>query len=138
MLDATEARRSGLRLGLLMKRIDALYQEIRELERECPAPTLAEFKEMESGTRPYVYEVFFLGLVGEIGVYLDEAVEALWKGYRRYNFSNFGTNLRRDSRLRARTASIIQWRESEPMESSSADKDQDTSREDLLLVRVMC
>ena len=32
------------------------------------APTLEEFKKMESGTQPYPYEVFFLGLVGEIGV----------------------------------------------------------------------
>jgi hypothetical protein len=95
-----------------MKQIDALYQEICELERECPAPALADFREMESGARPYGYEVFFLGLVGEIGVYLDEAVEALWKGYRRYNFSNFRTNLRRDSRLSDRAAYIIQRRES--------------------------
>jgi len=75
------------------------------------APTLEEFKKMESGTQPYPYEVFFLGLVGEIGVVLDEAVEALWKGYRRYNFFNFRTNLSRDSRLTERVAFIVQWRE---------------------------
>ncbi|MFL6293020.1 MAG: hypothetical protein ACJ759_19170 [Thermoanaerobaculia bacterium] len=109
MLDATEAHRTRRRLGLLMRQIDLLYQEIRQLERECPVPTLEDFKKMESGTQPYPYEVFFLGLVGEIGVYLDEAVEALWKGYRRYNFSNFRTNLRRDSRLTERVASIIQF-----------------------------
>lgn len=111
MLDATEAHRTRRRLGLLMRQIDLLYQEISELERECPAPPLEEFKKMESGTKPYSYEVFFLGLVGEIGVYLDEAVEALWKGYRRYNFSNFRTNLRRDSRLSERAEHIIQRRE---------------------------
>jgi hypothetical protein len=113
MLDAIGARRSRLRLGRLMKRIDALYQEILELERECPAPTLDEFKAMDSGKRPYCYEVFFLGLVGEIDVYLNEAVEALWKGYRHYNFSNFTRNLNRDSRLSERAARIIRDRESE-------------------------
>ena len=111
MVDATEAGRTRRRLGLLMKQVDALYQEICELERDCPGPTLEEFKKMESGTRPYAYEVFFLGLVGEIAVYLDEAVEALWKGYRRYNFSNFRRNLRRDSRLSQRAGYIIQERE---------------------------
>jgi hypothetical protein len=94
-----------------MKQIDDLYQEIREMERECPAPTPGEFREMQTGTRPYRYEVFFLGLVGEIAVFLDEAVEALWKGYRRYNFSNFHINLSRDSRLTERAAEILQWRE---------------------------
>src|SRR5215207_10555304 len=108
MLDATEARRSRLRLGLLMKRIDLLYQEILELERDCPAPTLEEFKAMESGMQPYCYEVFFLGLVGEIDIFLNEAVEALWKGYQCYSFSNFRTNLLRDSRLTDRAAVIIQ------------------------------
>ena len=107
MLDASEARRTRRRLDLLMKQIEALYQEICELERECPAPTIEEFKEMESGARPYGYEVFFLGLVGEIAVYLDEAVEALWKGYRRYDFSNFRRNLSRDSRLSGRAAYTI-------------------------------
>ena len=110
MPGANEASRSRLRLGLLMKRIDVLYQEILDLERECPAPSLEEFMAMEAGTKPYSYEVFFLGLVGEIAVFLDEAVEALWKGYRRYNFSNFRTNLRCDSRLTDRAAFIVQKR----------------------------
>jgi hypothetical protein len=108
MLDATEARRSRLRLDLLMTQIDLLYQEIVELERECPAPRLEEFEEMEAGTKPYRYEVFFLGLLGEIEVSLNEAVKALWKGYQRYNFANFRRNLRRDSRLTKRAAYIIQ------------------------------
>ena len=111
MLSATEAHRTRRRLVRLMRQIDLLYREICELERECPAPALEEFKKMESGTQPYPYEVFFLGLVGEIGVFLDEAVEALWKGYRRYNFFNFRTNLSRDSRLTDRVAFIIQLRE---------------------------
>ena len=121
MLDASEARRSRRRLDLLMKRIDLLYQEILELERECPAPTLEEFKAMESGKQPYCYEVFFLGLVGEIDAFLNEAVEALWKGYRRYSFSNFRTNLRRDSRLTDRAAVIIQKREPKPQEERICD-----------------
>jgi hypothetical protein len=74
MLDATEARRSRLRLDLLMTQIDVLYQEIVKLERECPAPRLEDFEEMETGTQPYRYEVFFLGLLGEIEVSLNEAI----------------------------------------------------------------
>src|SRR5689334_352213 len=85
MLDAAEARRTRRRLDFLMKQIDELYQEILERERKCPAPTLGEFKEMDSGARPYRYEVFFLGLVGEIGDCLNEAIKALWKGYRSRN-----------------------------------------------------
>lgn len=84
----------------------ALWAAVKELD-----PLLSEFKEMESGARRYGYEVFFLGLVGEIAFYLDEAVEALWKGYRRHGFSNFRRNLSRDSRLSERAAYIIQRRE---------------------------
>jgi hypothetical protein len=68
------------------------------------------------------YEVFFLGLVGEIAVFLDEAVEALWKGYRSYNFFNFRTNLRRDSRLTERAGFIIEQRESKSEKSGSIDE----------------
>lgn len=84
----------------------ALWAAVKELD-----PLLSEFKEMESGARRHGYEVFFLGLVGEIAFYLDEAVEALWKGYRRHGFSNFRRNLSRDSRLSERAAYIIQRRE---------------------------
>ena len=52
MVDATEAGRTRRRLGLLMKQVDALYQEICDLERDSPAPTFEEFKKMDSGTRP--------------------------------------------------------------------------------------
>lgn len=110
-MDAKEARRYVLRLNRIMRQIDPLYQKIRELKRECPAPTAAEFAAMEAGTQPYSYEVFLLGLLGEIEFYLDEAVEALWKGYRRYNFKSFRRNLIRHSQLADKAAQVIRFRE---------------------------
>ena len=110
MMDAKEARRNVLRLNRIMRQIDPLYQRICELKRECPAPTAEEFAAMQAEREPYSYEVFFLGLLGEIEFHLDEAVEALWKGYRRYGYSNFHRNLSRDCRLSDRAAQIVKGR----------------------------